>query len=203
MKIVKQNIIDGNSEFISEVIRGNNIAVEQFYKSIINFIKSAIKKLDFQFQVNEIDSLCHDLFVKIYFKLPKYNPNKNLHSWIYTVVKNSLIDEKRKEKTQRLIRIENTLEYSHNDVLNKFFGKTSPSPEELYLKKEKISELSILLNQLSKKNKELVIGFYLEGKSLKELAKELNVSTNSISIRLLRIKQNLKKIYFHKYGKIT
>lgn len=97
MKIANQNFTEGNAELISEVLTGNNRAVEGFYKMIIPFIKSVVRKLNFQFQVNDVDSLCQDLFVKIYYKLPKYNPNMSIYSWVFTVIKNSLCDEKRKE----------------------------------------------------------------------------------------------------------
>jgi len=198
MKLTKQNITNENAELIYEAILGNNRAVEKFYNLIFPFIKSSIRKLDFNFRINEIESLSHELFTKIYFKLPQYNPNRSIYSWVFTVIKNSLIDDSRKEKAQRFVPIENKSENPQNDALNQVFDQSSPSPEDLMIRTERTNELNVLLGQLSEKNNVLVIGFYLEGKSLKELSKELNVSANSISIRLLRIKQTLRKIYLNK-----
>ena len=194
MKLTKQNITNENAELIYEAILGNNRAVEGFYKLIIPYIKSVVRKLNFQFQVNDIDSLCQDLFVKIYYKLPKYNPSMSIYSWVFTVIKNSLCDEKRKCENHRVIKFENSSENPHNDALNKVYECSFLSPEDLIINKEKKEELFELIDRLNPTEKKIITEYFFLEKSLKELSDDYQISVNSISIRIHRAVKKLKSL---------
>ena len=184
--ITSKNSIDKNPEFISLVMTGNNIAVEKFYCVLIPFIKSVIRKLGFVFRVNDIDSLTHDIFVKTYNQLPKYCPERNLFSWVYSLTKNHLIDLKRQEN-KLTISVDETPELNH-------LAGACLNPEEIQLKKEEINHLISLLNLLKPEDKKLIEDFYFAGLSLRELQVKYGLpSQNSVSIRLHRAKKYLKK----------
>lgn len=188
---------DTNNQLINQVLIGNQIAITKFYYQVIGIIKSIIRKSTYSLQTEVIDELAHDIFVdKVYYKLGKYNPQKSqgIVTYIHSIVKNHLIDLYRssnKSNTQSLdLMFENN---SFNFYTNNL--RLHNSPEELMIKKQEQKKLNKILGQLSEYNRKILEGFYFENKSLRELAFENNTSVNSISIRLLRAKQKLKKLY--------
>ena len=69
------------------------------------------------------------------------------------------------------------------------------NPEQIIVRKERHLELYKVLDSLERHNRELIEGFYFEEKSINELADENNISNNSVSVKLLRIRAQMKNIY--------
>ena len=160
---------------------------------LIPVILSVVYKSNFSLKHVEPKTIAHDIFVKIYFKLNKYNPEKPVLPWIQTIVKNNLIDLYRKQKSNnnKTQSLDQMVENNYN--LFEVIARSERNPEELMIESEIKEELNDMLGMLKPMDKELVEGFYLQEKSLKELALEINSSVNAVSIRLFRAKNQLRK----------
>ena len=188
MRATNKNII-ANNELITEVLSGNQI--DMLYSVLVPFIVSVIRKNSFKNGI-DIQELADDLFAKIYFKLDKFKMNMSLYPWVQTIVKNHLIDLYRKDRSDKNYSFDflNDNNYNFFDV-----GLCSTnSPEEIVIRKEEMVELNRMLGMLKPMDKELIEGFYYEGKSLKELALEINSSVNAVSLRIFRAKNKLKAL---------
>jgi RNA polymerase sigma-70 factor (ECF subfamily) len=68
-----------------------------------------------------------------------------------------------------------------------------PTPKDAYAAREVHDTIIAALNELSTVNREVVIGFYLEGYSYAELAELLGVPVSSVKGRLFKARQHLRK----------
>lgn len=167
----------------------NQANTTRLYKLLIPVINSIIYKMAYHLREKNSE-LAHDLFVKTYYNLHKFNTEKNLFPWVKTIVKNTLIDLYRKDKTYKIQSIDLMQENPnfkeiHVDLID------NNSPENIIIKNEEKIKLFEMLGHLSEFNRTLIIGFYLDDKSLKELSIESNCTENAISTRLFRIRREL------------
>lgn len=188
--------IQKSDDLIRRVLSGNGKAITEFYRLYFPFIKSTVRKLGFRYRANELESLSHDLCVKLYFSLAKYNSEKApFQSWAYRLIKNTLIDYRRKEKAERLV-LEINNDPDPPDIDKGINGQKCPNltPIEKLIKDEEKKRLMKVLAQLSCINRRIIVGFYMEGKSLKEIALELGgISVNSVATRRHRLIKKLSK----------
>lgn len=193
MRILNQNTKDKTSELISLVLQGNGKAVEGFYNMLIPFITSVIRKQAFQINGTSSSELAHDILVKTYYKLEKYDHSKPLFPWISRIIKNHLIDQYRKQKAQKTKSLDEMLENHSYDYFDVYSSSQSPSPEKLLKKKQEHDELNLMLGRLSEYDRSLIESFYFSGLSLKQISFENNTSINAVSLRIFRAKNKLRK----------
>ena len=70
--------------------------------------------------------------------------------------------------------------------------KTNPSSEEQFIRQESANEIVEQLAKLSGKYKEVLILYYYQEMSMKEIGVTLNISVNTVKSRLLRGKKSLQ-----------
>ncbi|MCK9443712.1 MAG: sigma-70 family RNA polymerase sigma factor [Tissierellaceae bacterium] len=170
-----QKSIQGDEEAFEEII---NLYKNYIFAIILNFIKD----------YNEVENLAQEVFLQIYLSLPNYKED-NFKGWIGRIATNKSIDGIRKKKSKFK---EETLksEYDLIDKINLYHSKT---PEEILLAKERKEEISKLCKSIPKIYADVIIKFYLDGKSYEEIALEENLTVKTIASRLYRGKNMLKE----------
>ena len=108
------------------------------------------------------EDLCSDVFLKIYEKLDSFDETKaSLSTWIFTVMRNTLIDFYRTRKV---------LEEVPEDVTDE------SSVEEEVCDNEELELLAKALETLEERERDIVILHYYSGVSLKEIASRMGIS---------------------------
>lgn len=106
------------------------------------------------------EDICSDVFVKIYEKLDTYDSNKaGLSTWIFTIVRNKLIDYYRTRKVT--VEVPEDLTYEEDEPL---------------FSNDDLEKLADALEKLSDKEKNIVVNHYYYGKTLKDIASEMSIS---------------------------
>ena len=145
------------------------------------------------FNNQDAEEAVNDAFRKIWFKSEYWDINKGqFHGWINTLFKNTLIDYHRKNTNYNekkavlmdplfgLMSIPDNIKYNNVDIaiINNELGD--------------IIESEIL--KLDQKNRIVCVLRFLEGYSVKDIAKILNIKDGTVKIRLYRSKIRLKPI---------
>ena len=134
---------------------------------------------------NSVDDIALITFTKAFEKLETYNNEYAFRTWLSKISNNTLIDYFRKQKNTTISIDEVFTDESGNEFRMDFKSKTL-SPEEELIENQEDTEVKKLINLLPDNYSEILILRYLEHRSYKEIASELNIPINNVKIRLMR-----------------
>jgi len=133
----------------------------------------------------EAHDLLQETFVKVLTYRDKFTPDTNLKAWVYTIMRNTFINNYRRNMT-----IKNTFDGANNNLyleLRKDIG--CPSPESIYSSKEIIKCIDALDTEYK-----IPFNLFLDGFKYKEIAEELNLPLGTIKSRIFSARKKLGKL---------
>ena len=130
------------------------------------------------------DDLLQETMLKVLTYRDKFRQNTNFKAWVYTIMKNTFINEYR-----RNLKIRNTFDDSNSDfhiLISK--DKVYPAPDSFYRSKE-------IHNSIDALEDEYRIPFimFFEGYKYKEIAEELDLPLGTVKSRIFFTRQKLKQ----------
>lgn len=130
------------------------------------------------------EDLLQETFLKALTYRDKFAQNTNFKAWIYTIMKNTFINDYR-----RNVKSKNTFEGSNNEFHLSFStDKVYPSPDSFYSSKE-------INNSIENLEDEYRIPFtmFLDGFKYKEIADELDLPLGTVKSRIFFTRKKLEK----------
>ncbi len=128
--------------------------------------------------------LVQETFLKALTYRDKFTQNTNFKAWIYTIMKNTFINNYR-----RNVKAKNTFDVNNNDFHLRFSqDKNYPSPESIYSSKEIVR----CINELDVEYK-VPFNMFLDGFKYKEIAEELNLPLGTVKSRIFFTRKKLEK----------
>lgn len=128
------------------------------------------------------DDITQETFIKVFKNYHQYDKSKPIKPWIYKIALNTLRSEKRKQKW---------LQY------RPFMPETTEKEslvEHQVIKKENEKLLQELINTLPKKYREIVILYYFNNFSLKEVSEVLSIPLGTCKSRMYYARKKLNCI---------
>ena len=181
-------LADPDVKCMLEVKKGDRDAFEilmrKYYPRILNFA--------YRFLGNRqlAEDLTQDVFMKVYKSARRYRPRSKFHTWLYTIAKNSCLNEVRRNRGQMVSLDEPIMSDEH--VLKKEISDRHADPAGEFLQKEKKTLIRTAINDLPKNQRIAVILRRYESFSYAEIAATLNVTDKAVKSLLSRAKVNLK-----------
>tara|TARA_B100001540_G_scaffold173934_1_gene153704 strand:+ start:7655 stop:8257 length:603 start_codon:yes stop_codon:yes gene_type:complete len=130
---------------------------------------------------------------KAFKNLHMYTPEYAFSTWLYTVARNNCIDYLRKNKIST-ISIDKIIEDEEGKKNNFDIKSNDPNPESIIIKKQRISILRQIVDQLKPKYRELVKLRYFKEMSYEEISDILNIPLGTVKAQLHRSRGELFKI---------
>lgn len=168
-----------DEQILQRVKNGDEIAFAQiyrhFYSPALKFCTSLLKDRD------EAENVTQDVFAKIWDRRQQIKPEYSFQAYLFVSLRNQVFDQFKKYDKDKLLRqqyIDRSLIYADEEV----------DDREGYLQ-----FLRTAVNALSDKRKKILILNIDEGKSYKEIALLLNISTNTVKNQLIKAKQILRQ----------
>ncbi len=127
--------------------------------------------------VNDSEDILQNVFCKYFMKKNHFDSLNNEKYWLIRVTINEAKD---------LLK-----SYYHKNVI--INDELIVSKADKSSKDEKIVNLSKNIDKLSSKYKDVIILFYYDNLSIKEIAKILGVSESAVKVRLNRARESLRK----------
>jgi RNA polymerase sigma-70 factor, ECF subfamily len=134
--------------------------------------------------------LSQDALVKVYRSLGSYRFQSSFSTWLYSVVRNTFLDERR----SKLAR-ERSIDHSSAGALEEELD-SAVGAEESLLREEARRELLSALHQVPEPFREVVFLTDLQGLAYDETAKVLSVRVGTVKSRLSRGREALRAILF-------
>ena len=131
------------------------------------------------------DDLLQETMLKALTYRDKYIPNTNFKAWIYTIMKNTFINDYR-----RSVKTRNTFDKSGND-LHLMFTKDEgyPAPDSYYSTKEIHSSINKLEDDYK-----IPFTLFLEGYKYKEIAAKMELPLGTVKSRIFFTRRKLEKM---------
>lgn len=123
-------------------------------------------------------------FAKAFDRIDQFDEKYAFKTWLITISKRLLIDEKRKKEveTTKIDKHVNAIESEENNI------------EEEIHQKESVNTIKIALNQLKASDKMILEKHLFEEKSYAEISNDIDESINFIKVKILRAKRKLAEI---------
>ena len=139
--------------------------------------------------VEKANDYCQLGFIKVHQKMGMYDGSGSLEGWIQRIIKNTIIDELRKEKRSPQKK---EIDFSRHD----FDIEDEPNEEPLF----SISDIKNAMETLSPSYKKIFKMYYFDDMSHQEIADELGISDGTSKSNLFKAKANVKS-YLEKLNK--
>lgn len=177
------------------------------YTEIYNSYSPEIRRyLNSIFSIEDSEDLLQDIFLKIFNALPSFRGDSNIKTWIYRIATNTVLD-RLKSNAYKFNKVQHelnptTLHYNNNGYSITF---------DKQIEKEEMNDcIRQFINELTEKNRTVFVLSQYESFTNKEIAEILNITVDSVKIRLHRAKETLKgtlsrncNVYFDECSELT
>lgn len=174
-----------DDEIIEGILKKDKFAlrklIDKYGCIVYNVVHSVLKE---GYENESIYECVDDVLMCLWNNMDCFSKEKgNFKWWLIAIAKNKALSYKKKIKKT-----------SNNVDLEKIHIRSLVDIEESYLNSEKKREIFELLNNLDKRDKEVIVRRYFRGDDVKEISREMNISVISVYNRLSRGRKKLKKI---------
>ena len=134
---------------------------------------------DYLHSKNDAEDIIQDVFMKLYESRKQFNDDEHLKYWLIKVTNNKCIDHLRHIKNKEML-----ISNDHIDILNNQDNKEDSLQRRV---QEAIGKLNI-------NDKTIIVLYYYNDLSLKEISKVLSISELNVKKRISRARIKLKSI---------
>lgn len=139
--------------------------------------------------IEEAEDLTQEIFLKIYQNLGKFKRRSKLKTWIYRIVVNTCLtrinSRKHRTSTKNFCDLD---EAQHSPT-------SDQNPEDVMINAEKVDQLERALLQIPQAERQILLLFYFEGFSYKEISTIMSLPTGTVCTKLFRARQKLRTKY--------
>ncbi|SNZ02091.1 RNA polymerase sigma factor [Flagellimonas pacifica] len=165
-------ILDGNVDAFAQLV--------EKYKHMVYTIAFRMVK-----RHEDAEEVSQDVFLNVHKNLRKFKKQSKFSSWLYRIAYNRALDHLKSNRNSIMVAMdsyEKSNEPLDDEIIRGF---------ELEDRKMVVKDA---LRQLSPQDNALMVFFYFEELSLKEISKITEIKENAIKVRLYRSRQRLAEI---------
>lgn len=137
---------------------------------------------------DNIDDVVQDVFIKTYQNINSFDTKQRFSPWIYRIAHNTYINAIKKQNSGPLYLFDFDILVSH-----------TAAEEDPIIKEREQKEIKEIvekgLSEIEPKYKEILVLYYIEDFSYKEIADILKVPIGTVGVRVMRAKKILKEKY--------
>lgn len=133
--------------------------------------------------------LTHDIFLKAFVNLTKFDHRSKFGTWLYSITYNYCLDHLRKSQRQRTTDIDDDLQEED----------TSADRTEQELLSLRSDRLGPVLGELEPGDRALLLMKYEDDLSIKEMMEMLGLSESAVKMRVLRARERALAKYHQLY----
>ncbi|MFZ2621335.1 MAG: RNA polymerase sigma factor [Minisyncoccia bacterium] len=157
------------------------ILMERYQAKLFRYGKKFLSNED------NIEDVVQDVFIKTYQNIQSFDISQRFSPWIYRIAHNTYINALKKHSLGPLYLFDFDTLVSHTVV---------DDPETKEREQKEMKEIVDKgLSKIEPKYREILVLYYIEDLSYKEISEILHIPIGTVGIRLLRAKNILKDIY--------
>jgi RNA polymerase sigma factor (sigma-70 family) len=194
-----KNLIAANEQVDDRTNSNLAAQIEHLFKTdrkkFLGFIRQRVRSQE------EAEDILQDVFTNVLAASANVQkPIENIASWVFTAVRNRIIDSYRKKRAETFTDMQTQGQADEGvDSFENFLGDLSTSPESDLIRKTIWEAVLEGLNELPDEQKEVFIKNEFEGISFREMSEETGVNINTLLARkryaVLHLRKKLKDLY--------
>lgn len=176
-----------------------SLQIEQLFRSdrkkFLGFIRQRVRTSE------EAEDILQDVFANVLAASVNVSkPIENIASWVFTAIRNRIIDSYRKKRTEAFsdMQLANQQDDS-GETFEHFISDLTMSPETELMRKTIWEAVLKGLDELPKEQREVFVKNEFEGTPFREIAEETGVNINTLLARkryaVLHLRKRLKELY--------
>jgi RNA polymerase sigma-70 factor (ECF subfamily) len=144
----------------------------------------------------DADDLTQEVFLRVYKSLPSFRGESSVKTWIYRIATNMSLDRMRSaaykvERRTTVLSDDLVRSSAYSDIWQR---KTGNDPEDVAVKTEMIDCIADYISALNENFKTVIILSEFDNMKDTEIASILGISVSNVKIRLVRARNQLKKL---------
>ena len=163
--------------FKSDDMSAFDIIYRAYSKKVFLFAFSIIKEKE------DAEGIVHDVFIKIWEKRHKIDEHLSFESYLFTITHNATISLIR-------LKLKKNKYFEHVKSIQRLTAQSDIISDIEYLELKRKSEQ--LINNLSKRQREIYLLSRYDGLSYKEIAARLGISVNTVETHMERALKQMK-----------
>jgi RNA polymerase sigma factor (sigma-70 family) len=197
-------VVYGNPSIFNENQNGGNMElvmqIENLFrndrKKFLGFIRQRVRSQE------EAEDILQDVFANLLTAAVHIQkPIENVSSWIFTAVRNRIIDTYRKKRAETFSEMQTAEQVDDGlDPFENFVSDLYNTPETDLLRKTIWDYVQESLSELPQDQRDVFIRNEFEGVSFREMAEETGVNINTLLARkryaVLHLRQRLQELYY-------
>jgi RNA polymerase sigma-70 factor (ECF subfamily) len=173
-----------------ENTRGS-LELEAVYRAEAGRVARWIQRLDPE---GDTEDLLHEVFLVVKRRLPEFRGDAAVGTWLHAITARVVSAERRKRRLRRFLLGREAEKLGSDQI-------TPRTPEDALQARELGRLLYELLEELSERDRTLLILHELEGLAGAELATVAGMSTNGVWVALHRARARLREAYIARAAK--
>lgn len=136
---------------------------------------------------DDIEGIVQDVFVKAYRNIQSFDAKLRFSPWIYRIAHNTFANALRSRSVRP------TLLPDFDELVSHVMASEKTDSEAEHA--DMVRMVGEGLSRLKPAHREILVLYYMEELSYKEISDVLRIPTATVGVRLSRAKQELKKVY--------
>lgn len=153
--------------------------VQRYQKRVFNFAYGIAGNQD------DANDVAQEAFVRVFNSIQTFRGDANFTTWIYRIVTNVYLDERKKSKSHRLTSLDDYIDLEENSVSRQIEDE-GPLPDEVAQSKERNQAVRNAVNSLPDYQRIIVTLYHLHDMSYDEIAEILHLPIGTVKSRLNR-----------------
>ncbi|TAL69072.1 MAG: RNA polymerase sigma factor [Bacteroidetes bacterium] len=164
-------------------------------KKFLGFIRQRVRSQE------EAEDILQDVFTNVLAASRNVQkPIENIASWVFTAVRNRIIDSYRKKRAETFSDMQTPSQAEDGiDTFESFLGDYTTTPEVDLLRKTIWESVQDGLSELPDEQREVFVKNEFEGVSFREMSEDTGVNINTLLARkryaVLHLRKRLKNLY--------
>ena len=155
--------------------------MERYQEKLFSYGKKFLSNED------NIEDVVQDVFIKTYKNIQSFDVSQKFSPWIYRIAHNTYINAIKKHSTGPLYLFDFDTLISHTVT------------EDPIIREREQKEIKEMvdkgLSEIEPKYREILVLYYIEDLSYKEIGDILQIPIGTVGVRIMRAKELLKKAY--------
>lgn len=149
---------------------------EKVYRKCLSLVRDPTKAEDFT----------HDIFLKLIVKIGTYKEESRFSTWLYSITYNYCMDQLRLNKKRGEQYMEDEIEIPDDTDVASIFHDNAEVDSRRF---------NQAIDKLGTEERTILMMKYIDELSIREIAAIFRITESAVKMRLLRSRENLRKLY--------
>ena len=134
---------------------------------------------------DDASDVTQEAFIRVFNSIHTFRGDAVFTTWIYRIVTNVYLDERKKSKSHRQTSLDDYIELDENAVTRQIEDE-GPTPDEIVETKERDRVVQEAVSSLPEYQRVIVVLYHMQSRSYEEIAEILHLPIGTVKSRLNR-----------------